>query len=75
MDFYHGVKTNKGVAQYLGQMETLYGDFNFYKKELEIYNSITEDELRNTCHELFNDNKYFMVSVWDKYKKPAKGRR
>tara|TARA_R110002072_G_scaffold64203_2_gene159386 strand:+ start:231401 stop:232795 length:1395 start_codon:yes stop_codon:yes gene_type:complete len=75
VDFYHGVKTNKGVAQYLGQMETLYGDFNFYKKELEIYNSITEDELRNTCHELFNDNKYFMVSVWDKYKKPAKGRR
>lgn len=74
VDFYHGIKTNKGVAHYLGQLETLYGDYNFYKKELEIYNSITEDELKTTCKNLFNKDEYFMVSVWDKHSK-AKGKR
>lgn len=60
------IETNKGVAHFLGMRENFFGDYSYYNKELEIYNSITVDEVKKSCQELFGSNKHLFVSVWNK---------
>lgn len=69
VDYISGITTNAGVAHFLGLRESFFGDYNFYKKEMEIYRSITVDELKSTCSEIFDENNYIMVSVWNKHPK------
>lgn len=41
--------TNAGVARFLGDYEIYYGDYNFYKKEMEVYNSVKVEDLKRVC--------------------------
>jgi zinc protease len=66
------VEKNAGIAHFLGMRENVFGDYSFYKKELEIYNSITTNEVKKSCKSLFNLNKHIMVSIWDRH---AKGKK
>ncbi|MFT6070575.1 MAG: zinc protease [Bacteriovoracaceae bacterium] len=71
--YYGEIQNNSGVASFIGATEKFYGDYKHYQKELEIYDSITTDEVKKTCKEVFAGNKQVFVSVWDKHKK-AKGK-
>lgn len=65
------IDTNAGMAHFIGMREKMYGDYSFYKKEMEIYQSITVDELRTTCEDVFKGDKSIFLSVWNK--NPGKG--
>ncbi|MCF8060543.1 MAG: insulinase family protein [Bacteriovoracaceae bacterium] len=65
------IETNKGVAHFLGMRENFFGDYLFYKKEMEIYNAISVEEVKSTCHDLFKGNNYIMVSTWNKHPKKS----
>lgn len=71
--YYGEIQNNAGVASFIGSTEKYYGDYKHYQKELEIYDSITTDEVKKVCKEVFANNKQVFVSVWDKHKK-AKGK-
>lgn len=62
-----GLETNNGIAHFLGIRENFFNDYAYYNKELEIYQNITVKEVRDTCKELFNSDKYIMTSVWEKH--------
>jgi len=61
------LKTNEGVAHFLGLEEIAYGDFEYYKKEFEIYNSITAAEVVSVCNELFSSDEHIFISIWAKH--------
>ena len=61
------LKTNEGVAHFLGLEEIAYGDFEYYKKEFEIYNSITAAEVIKVCNEIFSGDEHIFVSIWKKH--------
>jgi hypothetical protein len=46
--------------------EKMYGDYNFGLKEMEIYQSVTEKEVRQACDEILNQSGNILISVWDK---------
>ena len=58
--------TNAGLAQFLGDREVHYGDYNFYKKEMEIYNSISLKELKDVCHKYLYKKPNLDMSIWNK---------
>lgn len=60
------IETNRGVAHFLGMRENFFGDYSYYNKELEIYNSITVDEVKKSCRDLVGDKNYIFVSSWNK---------
>jgi hypothetical protein len=43
-----------------------YGDYQNYKKMIDIYKSIGVDEVIQTCREIFDIKKSIFTSVWDK---------
>jgi zinc protease len=63
------IETNQGVAHFLGLRENFFGDYEYYKKEMEIYNSITVDEVKSTCRDLFSGNDHIFVTSWNKHPK------
>ena len=63
---YHQLKTNSGVASTIMMNEKLYGDYNFGIKEMEIYQSITEDEVKVACDDILNHSGNILLSAWDK---------
>jgi len=67
--YYRDIQSNAGVARFLGMRENFYNDYSYYKKELDIYNKITVQEVKDVCHEIFDKQEYILVSLWDKYKK------
>jgi len=60
------LKTNAGVAGFLGTREKFFGDYEYYKKELETYNSISQEEALKVCEEIFLPGKALFVSLWEK---------
>lgn len=70
--YYNEIEANAGLASFLGDRENFFGDYAYYEKELEMYTSITLDEVQKTCRELFLDQEQIFVSVWDKHPKPKK---
>ncbi len=62
------IQTNSGVAGFIGNRELFFGDFNFYKKELEAYKTITSEEVKRACENLFDNQEYVYVSIWNKHK-------
>jgi predicted Zn-dependent peptidase len=68
LDFYHGLQTNHGVANYLGNMEFYLGDFTAYQKEIEIYQNVKLDEVIQLCEKVFDFNNAIYMTVWDKNK-------
>lgn len=67
--YYKEIEANSGLASFLGNRENFFGDYAFYKKELEMYNSISLEEVQKTCHEVFSNQEQIFVSVWDKHPK------
>jgi predicted Zn-dependent peptidase len=67
VDLYGGLDTNPGLAQFLGDRQMLTGDWRFYKKELELYEKVTVEDVKALCHETFAKNSVF-VSVWNQHK-------
>jgi zinc protease len=67
VDLYGGLDTNAGLAQFLGDRQLLMGDWKFYKKELELYEKVTVEDVKALCHETFSKNNIF-VSVWNQHK-------
>jgi zinc protease len=58
--------TNAGVARFIGDREVYYGSHDFYKKELQIYKSITVSELQTTCKKYMTVDDSITVSIWNK---------
>ncbi|MBT7610115.1 MAG: insulinase family protein [Bacteriovoracaceae bacterium] len=67
IDYYDELKTNAGVAHFVGNRENYFNDYGFYKKELEIYNDITTEEAMRVCKDIFASNKNIFISVWNKH--------
>ncbi len=67
ISYVSSLETNNGVAHFLGMRENFFNDYAYYKKELDIYEKISVDEVKSACKELFNSDNFIMTSVWDKY--------
>ena len=59
--------TNSGIARFLGDREVFYGDYDFYKKEMQIYDSITLQELRQACVRYLVEQAPLDLSIWNKH--------
>ncbi len=66
ISYYRELDTNAGVAHFIGLRQNFYDDYAHYKKELEIYNSITTDQIKASCKELFSGRSLF-ASIWEKH--------
>jgi len=66
VDMLSGLETNSGVASFLGNREVYYGDYNFYKKEIGIYNSVTVTELKAACEKYLKKENSIFLSIWNK---------
>lgn len=58
--------TNSGIAEFLGNREVYYGDYNFYKKETETYDSITIEELKAVCEKYIKGKDALTLTIWNK---------
>lgn len=63
-----GLDTNAGIAKFIGDREFYFGDYSFYKKELEIYQAITMQELKSACKDYLVKDKHIFISIWNKHK-------
>lgn len=68
---YNQLKTNAGVASTIVRNEKWHGDYNYGLKELEIYNSVSENEVQKACRETLEESKSIFISTWDQYPKTA----
>jgi len=66
ISYYSDIDTNAGLASFLGLRETFFGDYRYYKKELEIYESITLKEIVDTCKKVFVSGEHALFTVWNK---------
>lgn len=64
---YQQMKSNAGMASTIMMNEKVYGDYNYGVKEMEIYNSVTENEVKKECDKIFVNSDYIFISTWDKY--------
>jgi len=67
ISYYEQLQSNAGVARFLGFRENFFGDYNYYKKELDIYNSMTIQDVMSACKSLFKNNRGMFLSVWNKH--------
>lgn len=66
VDFFDGLDTNDGIASFLGNRQAFYGDYKHYKKEMEIYNSITLDEVKSACDAYLKKENSIYLTIWKK---------
>lgn len=71
---YNQLKTNSGVASTIVRNEKWHGDYNHGLKEMEIYNSISENEVQIACREVLEESPSIFISTWDKYPKKAENK-
>jgi zinc protease len=64
---YSGLDTNSGLAGFLGEKQVTFGDWRFYKNELDIFDKVSVEEVKGLCHETFSKPSV-LVSVWNKNK-------
>lgn len=67
VDMLGGLDTNSGIARFIGDREFYYKDYKFYKKEMGIYNSIDEAQLKATCKKYLVPKKSVFLSIWNKH--------
>ena len=66
---YTQMKSNAGMASTIMMNEKIYHDYSYGTKEMEIYNSVTETEVKNECNNILNKTAPIFISTWDKYPK------
>lgn len=66
---FDGLDTNAGIASFIGDREVYYGDYAFYKKEMNVYNRISIDELKSACKKYVTKKNSIFLSIWNKHKK------
>jgi zinc protease len=59
-----GLDTNAGIARFLGDHDVYYGKYDFYKKEMEIYNSITVKQVKRICKKYLVKENSLFLSIW-----------
>lgn len=64
---YGGLDTNSGIARFIGSAEQDFNDYNYFNKELAIYNSITPEDVIAECRKIFDKNKSIFTSIWNKH--------
>ena len=64
-----GLDTNAGVAKFIGDREVFYNDYNFYKKEYAIYNSVSVEELKQACEKYLKKDNSIFLSIWNQHQK------
>lgn len=60
--------TNAGVARFIGDREVYYGDYNFYKREMKIYDQVTIEDLKRVCKKYITNDESIFLSIWNKHK-------
>jgi zinc protease len=66
---YHQMKTNAGMASTIMMNEKIYGDYGYGTKEMEIYNSISESEVKDACLDVLVNSAPLFISSWNQYPK------
>ncbi|MGZ3789854.1 MAG: M16 family metallopeptidase [Bacteriovorax sp.] len=66
---YQQMKSNAGMASTIMMNEKIYGDYSYGTKEMEIYNSVKESEVKEECNDILNKSSPIFISTWDKYPK------
>ncbi len=66
---YQQMKSNAGMASTIMLYEKIFNDYNYGSKEMEIYNSVTEAEVKKECQSILVDSAPIFISTWDKYPK------
>ncbi len=66
---YTQMKSNAGMASTIMMNEKLYGDYAYGTKEMEIYNSVKESEVKKECNDILEHSSPIFISIWDKYPK------
>lgn len=66
---YQQMKTNAGMASTIMMNEKVFGDYSYSTKEMEIYNSVNESEVKKECAEIFNHSESIFLAAWDKFPK------
>ena len=64
---YGGLDTNAGLASFLGERQIVFGNWSFYKEELDMYERVTVEDVKKICHEVFAKPSVF-VTVWNMHK-------
>lgn len=65
VSYYEGLQKTAEIAQLLGKYEAYSGDFNDYRKEVELINEVKIEEIRSVCNSLIQHPKNLFVSLWD----------
>jgi len=68
VSMFSGLDSNAGIAKFLGNREVYFDDYNFYKRELDIYQSITKKELQSACDKYLKPSRSVFLSIWSKHK-------
>lgn len=66
-DLYSNLDSNMGLGQFLGERQLIFGDWRFYKKELDMYEQVKVEDVKSVCKETFAKPNVF-VSVWNMHK-------
>jgi zinc protease len=67
VDLYGGLDTNAGLGSFLGERQIVFGNWRFYKEELNMYEKVTVEDVKAACKEVFSKPSAF-VSVWNMHK-------
>ena len=72
VSYLSGLDTNEGIARFIGDREAYYGDYEHYKKELDIYNSVSLNEVKEACDQFLRKENSIFISIWNKHPKEEK---
>jgi zinc protease len=70
-ELYGELDTNAGVAQFIGDRQSYFGDWAYYRREVKAYNALTVAQVKAACAEIMADKRHVWVTVWEKNPKAA----
>jgi zinc protease len=65
---YSGLTTTDKLADFVGNHEYYYGDFNKYRDVLKRYMSVTVDQAKEACQRTLKSKQANFFSLWDKHR-------
>ena len=69
-DFVNNNATLEGIAEHLATYYLLYGDVNLINTDIEIYRSITREDIRNAAKKYLNSNQRLLLDYVPANDKP-----